>query len=342
MGQTVTKKEFTWVGTDEPHFSRRKEILAKYPQIKELYGPDIKLLPAVLVLVSIQLFFAANQSVFTTWQWWLAAYVVGGTINHSLSLANHELSHNLCFHETIYNELLAIVANFAQGLPSCITFKKYHLEHHYYQGVDGIDVDIPSDVEGKLFDNTAKKALWTVLQPFFYALRPLVVKPKPMNTMELVNWIAVISFNIAFAQKFGGKAILFNIVSTLIGMGIHPVAGHFIAEHYEFTKLQETYSYYGPLNLLSFNVGYHNEHHDFPKVAGINLPKVRAIAPEYYQDLKIHNSWIKVIWDYITMNNVGPYSRIKRDTHEHRANANSAANKVSQNESNLEKSKVQK
>jgi len=101
-------------------------------------------------------------------------------------------------------------------------------------------------------------------------------------------------------------------LSTYLGLSLHPIAGHFIAEHYVFNPGHETYSYYGPLNLLTYNVGYHNEHHDFPSVPGTRLPKVREIASEYYENLPQYTSWTKVLYDFVMEDNVGPWARIKR------------------------------
>jgi len=191
------------------------------------------------------------------------------------------------------------------------------MEHHANQGVDGIDTDIPSKIEITFFDRAWKKVIWMFLQPLFYAFRPMMVKPKNPTKWEAVNWITQMTFNFLIVKYMGWKSLAYLVSGTLLGLGLHPTAGHFIAEHYEYNPGQETYSYYGPCNYLNFNVGYHNEHHDFPKIAWSNLPKVRQIAPEFYDSragLKCYDSYLWVMWKYITDPRIGPAARIKRSS----------------------------
>jgi len=61
-----------------------------------------------------------------------------------------------------------------------------------------------------------------------------------------------------------------------------------------------------------WNVGYHNEHHDFCNVPWSRLPALKKLAPEYYDNLAVCDSWIGVIWDYIMRDEIGPYNRVKR------------------------------
>jgi hypothetical protein len=64
--------------------------------------------------------------------------------------------------------------------------------------------------------------------------------------------------------------------------------------------------------MLTYNVGYHNEHHDFPNIPGYLLPKLKKIAPDYYDNRPCHYSWIKVLVDFILDPDLGPKSRIRR------------------------------
>lgn len=46
-------------------------------------------------------------------------------------------------------------------------------------------------------------------------------------------------------------------------------------------------------------VGYHNEHHDFPSVPWTRLPELRQMAKEYYDPLPNHPSWPGVTFRFI-------------------------------------------
>lgn len=324
MGAHVSRTDFEWSYTDEPHASRRKEILKKYPEIKKLMGYDahFKYIVTVMILVQFFMFWYLIDSSWLTII--IAGYCFGGVINHSLMLAIHEISHNLAFGHSrpMANRIFGIFANLPIGIPMSISFKKYHLEHHRYQGDDILDTDIPSRLEAKLFCNTFTKAIWVILQPLFYAFRPFFVHPKSPTLLEVINFMVQIPFDI-FILYFGGvRMLVYMIGGSLMAMGLHPVAGHFISEHYMFKKGYETYSYYGFLNRITFNVGYHMEHHDFPSVPGSKLPEVKRIAKEYYDDLPQHHSWVKVIYEFIMDPDIGPYARIKRKHIKDRLNNN--------------------
>lgn len=314
MGQQVSRTDFEWVYTEEPHASRRKLILEKYPQIKKLFGydPKFKYVAGSMVLTQILMLFLIKDC---TWPaLFLIAYCFGGILNHSLMLAVHEISHNLAFGHSrpMANRIMGFICNLPIGLPMSISFRKYHLEHHRYQGDEAIDTDIPTLLEAKLFCTTFGKFLWVCLQPFFYIFRPLIINPKPPTNMELINTIIQLIFDGIVVYFFGWKALAYLLIGSILAMGLHPVAGHFISEHYMFAKGFETYSYYGPLNWITFNVGYHNEHHDFPAVPGSRLPEVKRIAPEFYDSMPQHTSWVRVLYDFIMDPAVGPYARVKR------------------------------
>jgi sphingolipid delta-4 desaturase len=312
--------KFTWSETDEPHATRRQLILAKHPEIAELFGTE----PLTFwIAVGILILQMTMAYLMREAEWYIllpCAYVIGGTANHSLQLAVHELSHDLCWsgkYKDITNRLTAIMANLPTGFPSGQTFKGYHMDHHQYQGVDGVDVDIPHSIELDYVTNTVSKALWILLQPVCYALRPMLIKPKPFRFWEGLNCACQLAFDAAVIYFFGIRSFTYLVAGTLLGMGLHPAAGHFIAEHYEFIAGTETYSYYGSANYFNFNVGYHNEHHDFPKVPWSKLPKVREIAPEFYENLPSYTSYVtEVFLPYITDPEMGVWCRVKRKASE--------------------------
>jgi len=309
--------KFYWADGDtaeEPHAARRRAIMKAHPEVKKLMGMDPMTKYKVVASIIFQIGSVHLLQGAPWYTWFFCCYTLSGSINHMMTLAMHELSHNLGAKSIVANRFLGIFANLSMGVPASASFKRYHMEHHKFQGEDIIDVDIPTAMEGWFFKSTPRKVLWCLLQPAFYSLRPMIVNPKKPTKWEFINYACTIAFDAIIVYFYGIGGLLYLFVGTLLGMGIHPVAGHFIAEHYVMNEGQETYSYYGPLNWLTYNVGYHNEHHDFPFISCKNLPKLRALAPEFYDDVPCYHSWSKVIYDYIVDTKISPYSRVKRVT----------------------------
>eukprot|EP00928_Gymnodinium_smaydae_P060769 TRINITY_DN4456_c0_g1_i4.p1 TRINITY_DN4456_c0_g1~~TRINITY_DN4456_c0_g1_i4.p1 ORF type:complete len:349 (+),score=43.14 TRINITY_DN4456_c0_g1_i4:64-1047(+) len=316
------ERDFIYASGPEPHSVRRVEILEKHPEIKQLFGYEWRTKYMVAGTVLLQLSMAW---VTLEWSWpaFIAvAYVVGATANHSLFLAVHELAHNLGAQRPEHNKLIGFLANLPIAIPYSATFKPYHMDHHRYQGQHETDADVPTYLEGYVItksafgyvDHTVRKAIFMFFQIFAYALRPMIVKPSlvPLDRWIVANWCTTFAFDALVLATLGPKALLYLILSSFFAGSIHPTAGHFIAEHYVMEGTTETYSYYGPLNWVAYNVGYHNEHHDFPSIPWSRLPMVREIAPEYYDNLPQCKSWPGVLLRYIFDDSISPFSRVKR------------------------------
>jgi sphingolipid 4-desaturase/C4-monooxygenase len=297
------------------HVQRRRDMLDKYPkEIKALFGHDPYEGLFCICTVVLQLLLAyAVRGMESGWLLLFLTYTVSGTLNHSLLLAMHESTHDLFFSKRWANQLCSYICNLPMGVPAASMFKMYHSEHHTGMGIERIDTDIPTETEAKIFKGPIGKAIWLVLQPFFYGIRPFIVHPISfVRVIVVLVTVFQFMFDFAIYHFLGWRSFFYLFGGTLLGAGLHPMSGHFVAEHFVFVTGQETYSYYGPLNYLTYNVGHHREHHDFPNIPGSRLPELKKIAPEFYPELSTHSSWVGVILAFIFNPNITLYSRILR------------------------------
>lgn len=87
-------------------------------QVAKLNGADPMLKWKIIFAVSLQVLLSWIVSGMS-WGWTMVlAYTVGGVINHSMTLAMHEVSHGLAFATPIINKWFGMFTNLPLGLPA--------------------------------------------------------------------------------------------------------------------------------------------------------------------------------------------------------------------------------
>jgi len=298
------------------HSARRAALLNARPEVKALVGPSAATAWLAVAVVLLQFGAAALVAREPWWVIALAALFVGAFAVHCLNCVVHECTHNLAFDAPSANRLIAILANMPSLVPSAMAFWHYHLLHHYHFGVRSMDSDVPAKWEVRTVKNRAwRKLLWLLLLPVSYGLlHPLSVRAR----LPLDRWLAL---NVACcALAWGGVLTLIGwpgaiylLLSTYFATGPHPAGAHILQEHVAFDGGNGLASYYGPINLVSLNLGYHLEHHDMPGISGWRLPALRRAAPEFYVSHYRHTSRLAGLWKFVCDRRIALDSRPIRD-----------------------------
>ncbi len=288
------------------HAERRRLILQRHPEVEKLFGRDVLTFWLTTGLLAAQTAVAALMGHLGMAYWPLAlaaAFGFGAFANHANFVIIHDAIHNLVFKSRALNRITALLADLPNGIPTAMAFRCYHIKHHAQLSVYDHDADVPSDWEIRLVGNGAlRKAAWLFFFPLVQLARiPRLKGPLPLwGTWTFVNAAAVAAYDLAVLAAFGPNALLYLLASFWFSVGgLHPLSARWLQEHFAFEN-GHTFDYYGPLNRLALNIGYHNEHHDFPEIPWTRLPKLKSAAPEYYETLPSHGSWSRLMRRFIT------------------------------------------
>ncbi|MDE2577230.1 MAG: fatty acid desaturase [Hyphomicrobiales bacterium] len=292
-------------GADRSHILRRRAILEAHPEVRNLFTHDVVTFWITAGIFLLQLGIAAWMGSLGMSHWWLSAifaYCVGAFANHAMFVIIHDSIHNAVFESPTLNKWNALLADLPNAFPTAMGFRCYHIKHHSHLSSYDYDADVPSEWEARMVGNSSwRKSLWL----FFFAIMQLTRIYRLKGTVPIYGkWtyinIAVIAvFDAAVWYFLGGNALLYFFLSFWFSVGLHPVGARWIQEHYAAWPGQGTFDYYGPLNVIALNIGYHNEHHDFPEVPWRLLPRLKTMAPEFYDNLRYHPSWVKLFFDFL-------------------------------------------
>ena len=255
-----------YVVTDgqSPHVQRARELIKRHPDVRDLFGPY----PLSAVCIAAVVAFQIGIAYWLRDAHWLlvaaAAYLIGAFASHALFVLIHDASHNL---------ILARHACEPRSSASSATSGRASRARCRFApttccttGTSTSTTTTPTwrfaGRRALVGNSPVRKALWLLVFAAVEVMRPLRIRGQFADPWLVGNVIVIAATDYVIWRFCGVAGLAYVLLSTFIGIGLHPLGARWIQEHYTFVAGQETYSYYGILNRLSFNIGYHNEHHD--------------------------------------------------------------------------------
>jgi sphingolipid delta-4 desaturase len=313
------------------HVERRKKILEEYPEISSYFSNYPVSVVPIIILVALQWFVAWLVSDLPWPMVGLVAFFVGQFILHSLSTFIHEAAHNLIFKGRLGSlfSLFLIelgVLSFGKSLEYISQHGPSHHLHlnNYLKDYEWWDKNRAEFLSSHITWRGVETLLH--LLPGGPIVSDLIVSclftpdtsrqiknAKQSVTATVLLVIMTLSLYVLAWNAIDWKAFLYLFWSLSFMMGYWGVTftGQSISEHH-IDRQGKTYSTYHWSNILFFNTGYHDEHHTFPNVPWVHLPKIKQIAPEYFTNASPYSYlqwwwlWAKSVFDPVRYNRYSP------------------------------------
>jgi len=307
------------------HIDRRKEVLKKFPDTKGLDGVFWGSAPCILFLVGVQWYIwtLVNEipaSVLGYAAMGVIAWVNSTTIFYMLSTFIHENSHGLILGMGKNNRLAAaclIELGFCSFVEQWEYTVVHYTMHHPQLNDQAKDSECPAEGHVAVLPEGPMKYIvpFVELFPLGTLLTQGQLSNNAQHTEKLIQDMAgprnvlmavsvavygvLIYFQMYHAALFAAWTT--SLYSSRWCISLH---GQSISEHYRHNfvpggkELAPTHStYYWLENFVGFNTGYHDEHHTFPNVPWIHLPKLKAQSPDVFNNVN-DRRYLALWWEW--------------------------------------------
>jgi len=152
-------------------------------------------------------------------------------------------------------------------------------ETFQYLADEILDTEYPSEFEATYFPkNALGKYIWMLCHPMIHSVRgPALVVQRfqwEYDSELILNVVLIILADIVLLCSPLNSLINFTLGTSLFAAQTFMFGFWGNMSHTQFLPHRETHNYYGWMNRVFFNFGYHYQHHDFPSVPAKNLPEV--------------------------------------------------------------------